>query len=83
MNDKEIKMPEEKDKEAEWLMPDKAYNAEVYRKCSNCKVHFKCYEKYNPSASSLYAGERFYFTMKMHYCPNCGRKMRKLKDQKA
>jgi hypothetical protein len=56
---------------AKWLMPDKYYSKDIWRKCSNCGTHIEKYHKY-----ISYIGETHYTEHILNFCPICGADMR-------
>ena len=65
-----------KQKMGHWELPEKAYDDNIWRKCSCCGVHYECFTKYEPKSPSMYAGETFYSRKRIDFCPNCGADMR-------
>ena len=64
-----------KERAGHWELPEKAFDSNIWRKCSCCGVHYECFTKYEPKSPSMYAGETFYSRKRMNFCPNCGAKM--------
>lgn len=57
-------------KMGKWLMPDKFYDKNIWRKCSQCNTHFELFSKY-----IAMNGRAHYIKTEANYCKICGAKM--------
>lgn len=60
----------EERKTGKWLMPDKFYDKNIWRKCSQCNTHFELFSKY-----VAMNGRAHYIKTEANYCKICGAKM--------
>ena len=73
-NDKVVKidLPNvEERKVGKWILPDKYYDKNIWRKCSVCNTHFEKYHKY-----VTFSGEVTYTEEIANYCKVCGAETR-------
>lgn len=57
-------------KKGKWIMPDKYYDKNIWRKCSVCNTHFEKYNKY-----ISFSGAVTYTEQIANYCKVCGAEM--------
>lgn len=57
-------------KVGKWIMPNKYYDKNIWRKCSVCNTHFEKYHKY-----IAFTGEVTYTEEIANYCKVCGAEM--------
>lgn len=60
----------EERKVGKWIMPNKYYDKNIWRKCSVCNTHFEKYHKY-----IAFTGEVTYTEEIANYCKVCGAEM--------